>query len=133
MLLKDYLNNLKQQKGLSWNDISELSGLPVDTIRSIFYGKTTDPRLDTIARIVYSMGGKLDDISDNDRVVKNDCDIKTIKENYEKRLQDKDERIKALKKDKRTFMIISGVLVSFIIIMLLLDILFGSRGWILYK
>lgn len=79
------------------------------------------------------MGGKLDDISDNDRVVKNDCDIKTIKENYEKRLQDKDERIKALKKDKRTFMIISGVLVSFIIIMLLLDILFGSRGWILYK
>lgn len=103
MLLKDYLNNLKQQKGLSWNDISELSGLPVDTIRSIFYGKTTDPRLDTIARIVYSMGGKLDDISDNYRVVKNDCDIKTIKENYEKRLQDKDERIKALKKRQTHF------------------------------
>lgn len=128
MLLKDYLNSLKQQNNLSWNDISELSGLPIDTVRSIFYGRTTDPRLDTITRIVYAMGGSLDDISSKEQIVKQEFhserDIASIKENYEIRLRDKDEYIAKLEKDKRIFMIVSGVLVLCIIVITLVTDIF---------
>lgn len=131
MLLKDYLNGLKQTQKLSWKDISELSGMSEDTVRSIFYGNTADPRLSTITRLVYALGGKLDDITLDKTNIKKD--IIPLIESYEQRLKDKDERIKSLKKDKRTFMIVSGVLVLFIIFMLIADILIGSRGWILYR
>lgn len=102
-----------------------------DTVRSIFYGNTADPRLSTITKLVYALGGKLDDITLDKTNIKKD--IIPLIESYEQRLKDKDERIKSLKKDKRTFMIVSGVLVLFIIFMLVADILIGSRGWILYK
>lgn len=132
MLLKDYLNGLKQAQKLSWKDISELSGMSEDTVRSIFYGNTADPRLSTITRLVYALGGKLDDI-EKDNNIKINKDIISLAESYEQRLKDKDEQINALKKDKRTFMIVSGVLVLFIIGMLVADIFIGSHGWIVYK
>lgn len=131
MLLKDYLNGLKQAQNLSWKDISELSGMSEDTVRSIFYGNTADPRLSTITRLVYALGGKLDDITLDKTNIKKD--IIPLVESYENRLKDKDERIKSLKRDKHTFMIVSGVLVLFIIFMLVADILIGSHGWFVYK
>lgn len=131
MLLKDYLNGLKQAQKLSWKDISELSGMSEDTVRSIFYGNTADPRLSTITRLVYALGGKLDDITLDKTNIKKD--IILLGESYEQRLKDKDEQIKVLRKEKRTIVILLVILVCLVFSVLIADILIGSRGWILYK
>lgn len=131
MLLKDYLNGLKQAQNLSWKDISELSGMSEDTVRSIFYGNTADPRLSTITKLVYALGGKLDDITLDKTNIKKD--IIPLIESYEQRLKDKDEQIKVLRKEKRTVIILLIILVALVFSVLIADILIGTRGWILYR
>lgn len=131
MLLKDYLNGLKQAQKLSWKGISELSGIPEDTVKSIFYGNTADPRLSTITKVVYALGGKLDDITLDKTNIKKD--IIPLIESYEQRLKDKNEQIKVLRKEKRTIVILLIILVCLVLSVLIADILIGSRGWILYK
>lgn len=128
-MLKDYLQKLKSKNGYSWSDIANLSNIPEVTVRKIITGETETPRIDTVIALVNALGGELNGIIE-DKNIGND--IIPLIASYEQRLKDKDERIKALKKDKRTFMIVSGVLILFIIGMLVADILIGTRGWILY-
>ena len=61
-MVRDYLVSLKNKGNFSWNDLSEMSGLPDTTIRKIFSGETADPRFETVVRLVSAMGGSLDDI-----------------------------------------------------------------------
>lgn len=132
-MLAEYLQKLKAKCGYSWTEIEERSGIPEITARKIIKGETETPRIDTVIALVTALGGELNGIIDDTDIINVKKDIIPLIESYECRLRDKDERIKSLKKDKRTFMIVSGVLVAFIILMLVIDILIGSRGWIVYK
>ena len=38
----------KQEKGYSYAQIAELSGVPLGTVQKIFSGETTSPRYDTL-------------------------------------------------------------------------------------
>ena len=42
------LKERKRQKGYTYAQMSELSGVPVGTIQKIFTGETTNPRYDTL-------------------------------------------------------------------------------------
>lgn len=129
-MLSDYLQKLKTKCGYTWAEIEERSGIPEITARKIIKGETETPRIDTVIALVNALGGELNGIIEDKNIKK---DIIPLIQSYECRLKDKDERIKSLKRDKRTFMIVSGVLVVFIIGMLVADILIGTRGWILYR
>lgn len=58
----DNLKELKTKTGMSAKQISEKSNLPEKTVIRILQGATSDPRVDTVRRIVAAMGGSLDDI-----------------------------------------------------------------------
>ena len=132
-MVKEYLNTLKKAGNYSWADIASLSGIPEATVRKVFSGETADPRFETIAKLVISMGGDMNDVIDNKK--KKDIEISstiTLKESCEMRLDDMKEYISSLKKDKKVLGIAVSVLAGIIVLLLVLDILIASHGWIRY-
>ena len=61
-LVAEYLSNLKGKTGLTYEAIAEKSGRSESSIKNLCSGKADDPRIDTIAPIVYALGGSLDEM-----------------------------------------------------------------------
>lgn len=60
-----WLENLKELKikaGMSSKQVAEKTGLPERTVARIFSGETDNPYVDTLRRIVTSLGSSLNDI-----------------------------------------------------------------------
>ena len=136
-MVKDYLNALKNKGNFSWAEISNLSGIPEPTIRKILSGETTDPRFDTVTKLVSAMGGSMNDILEHKK--EEDLEMNAIialKEVYESRISDikehLGEHIGALRKDKHVLAIVAGTLMMVLIGLLILDISLGSHGWVRY-
>ena len=129
-MVKDYLNTLKKAGNFSWAEIENMSGIPEATARKIFSGETSDPRLETVAKLVIAMGGNMDDAINNQK--KKEIEISstiTLKESCEMRLEDQKEYIESLKRDKKILGIAVAVLVSAFVLLLILDIVIASSGW----
>ena len=102
--IHDYLVVLKNTGNFSYEDIANLSGIPLQTIRNIYTGKTPDPRFGTIAKIIISLGGDLNEIVGGEK--KKEIEVNSmvsLKETYEMRIadltksyEDRIEDIKAL-------------------------------------
>ena len=65
----DNLKELKKTKGLSIKQIVDKTNLPERTVERIFSGDTPNPYVDTLHRIVKALGGSLDDILADTKVV----------------------------------------------------------------
>lgn len=63
------LKELKKKTGKSSKQIAELTNLPERTVIRIFSGDTDNPYVDTLHRIVTVLGGSLDDILADTKVV----------------------------------------------------------------
>ena len=86
---KEYLIALKDTGNFSYEDIANLSGIPVQTIRNIYTGKTPDPRFATVAKIIISLGGDLNEIIGYEK--KKEIEVNStvsLKETYEMRIAD---------------------------------------------
>lgn len=55
-------NQMRQQSGMSLDDLSEKSGVPKGTLAKISSGITKTPSLETMKSLVYAMGYTLDDL-----------------------------------------------------------------------
>ena len=66
-LVAEYLNALRLKNDLTFEAIAEKSKRSVSTIKNLCTGKTEDPRLDTVAPIVYAMGGSIDEMYNPDK------------------------------------------------------------------
>ena len=87
--VREYLTALKEAGGFSYEDIANLSGIPHQTVRNIYTGKTPDPRFATVAKIIISLGGDLNEIIGYEK--KKEIEVNstvTIKETYEMRIAD---------------------------------------------
>ena len=100
--IKDYMIALKNSGNFSYEDIANLSGLPHQTVRNIFTGKTPDPRFATVAKIIISLGGDLNEIIGYEK--KKEIEVNStvsLKETYEMRIADLikayEERIEEIK------------------------------------
>ena len=87
-LVAEYLTQLRLKNDLTFEAIAEKSGRSVSTVKNLCYGKSEDPRLDTVAPIVYAMGGSIDEMYNPD---KNKDEIKetsvlAMKDIYENQL-----------------------------------------------
>lgn len=60
MKIAEYIMQLKDAGGYSWNMISEMSGVPISTIRSIASGSVEQPSYQVVCDIITAMGGSLD-------------------------------------------------------------------------
>ena len=142
-MIKEYLKYLKTNGGYSWHDISSASGLPEATIRKIFSGETADPRFETVVRLVSAMGGSLDkigaigkiesiDVSEDSQIMA----LQALKDVYEERINDvklsSAEQISSLKRDKKLLILAVVSLGILLLMMLLVDLLVGSAGWLQY-
>jgi predicted transcriptional regulator len=130
-LIKDYLNTLKNKGNFTTIEIANLSGIPAATVRKILSGETDDPRFDTVAKLVSAMGGSLDEIAVKKGKLEIEANsIVTIKEMYDARINDFIEHIKLLRRDKLILSVVTGGLMLVIVLLLILDIIIGSHGWI---
>lgn len=84
-LVANYLAKLKTKTGLSTKAIGDKSGRSESTVKNLIEGKTEDPRLDTVAPIVYAMGGSLDEMfnPDKSRDAIKEVSVNSLKEVYE--------------------------------------------------
>ncbi len=136
-MVRDYLVSLKNKGNFSWNDLSEMSGLPDTTIRKIFSGETADPRFETVVRLVSAMGGSLDDILGKKEEEKIEINaILALKDTYELRISEmklsSSELISSLRKDKKCLAIVSVSLLIFLLAFIVVDFFMSSVGWIRY-
>ena len=99
---KDYILALKDAGSFTLEDIANVSGIPLSTIRNICSGKTPDARFGTIAKIVISLGGDRNELIGYER--KKEIEVNStvsLKETYEMRIADLiksyDERIEDIK------------------------------------
>ena len=74
------LKNLKKEKGLSSKQIADKTNLPERTVNRILSGETDNPYVDTLHRIVTDLGGSLDDILADTKVVVADKSLAEVQE-----------------------------------------------------
>lgn len=87
--VREYLNALKNSGNFAYEDIANLSGIPLQTVRNIYTGKTPDPRFATVAKIIISLGGDLNEIIGYEQ--KKEIEVNStvsLKETYEMRIAD---------------------------------------------
>lgn len=60
------LKEMKSNAALTYNEISEKSGVPYSTVEKLFNGRTQDPKLIMIHKLVSCMGGSMDSLFHND-------------------------------------------------------------------
>ena len=86
---KGYILALKEAGNFTFEDIANVSGIPLQTIRNICSGKTPDARFGTIAKIVISLGGDLNELIGYEK--KKEIEVNStvsLKETYEMRIAD---------------------------------------------
>lgn len=74
----DNLKDLKKEKGMSIKQIAEATNLPERTVSRIFSGDTDNPYVDTLHRIVSVLGGSLDSILADTKMVVGDSNLITL-------------------------------------------------------
>ena len=86
---REYILALKDAGKFTLEDIANVSGIPLSTIRNICSGKTPDARFGTIAKIVISLGGDLNELIGYEK--KKEIEVNStvsLKETYEMRIAD---------------------------------------------
>ena len=86
---KEYILALKEAGSFSLEDIANVSGIPLQTVKNICSGKTPDAHFSTIAKIVISLGGDLNALIGYEK--KKEIEINStvsLKETYEMRIAD---------------------------------------------
>ena len=86
---REYILALKEAGNFKYEDIANQSGIPLQTVRNICSGKTPDSRFDTIAKIVISLGGDLNELVGYEKkeTIKVNSMV-SLKETYEMRIND---------------------------------------------
>lgn len=86
---REYIVALKEAGNFTFEDIANVSGIPLSTIRNICTGKTPDARFGTVAKIVISLGGDLNELIGYEK--KKEIEVNStvsLKETYEMRIAD---------------------------------------------
>lgn len=76
----DNLKELKKQSGMSTAQIVKVTNLPERTVTRIFSGDTPNPLASTLHSIVTALGGSLDDILADSKLVVGNKDLVALQE-----------------------------------------------------
>jgi transcriptional regulator with XRE-family HTH domain len=89
-IVANYLTQLKEKSGLTYEAIAEKSGRSVSTVKNLCLGRSEDPRLDTVAPVVYAVDGSIDEMyTGKSKDELKEFSIASIKEMYEFQLSEK--------------------------------------------
>ena len=87
--VREYIVALIKAGNFTYEDAANISGIPVQTVRNIVTGKTPDPRFGTMAKLIVSLGGDLNEIIGYEK--KKEIEVNStvsLKETYEMRIAD---------------------------------------------
>ncbi len=101
---REYILALKEKGSFSSEDMANISGIPLSTIRNICSGKTPDARFGTIAKLVISLGGDLNELIGYEK--KKEIEVNStvsLKETYEMRIADLIKSYEARIEDMKSF------------------------------
>lgn len=156
-LVAKYITALKEKSGLTYEAIAEKSGRSESTVKNLCSGKTEDPRLDTVAPVIYAVGGSIDEMytgKSKDAIKEisissikeiyeqqlleiskiNEAHINNIRAHYEQHRLDSKENYERLLKEKsnqaKFFKIIACIGLAVLITLLILEVANPSLGWI---
>ena len=136
-MITERLNALKSQGNYSWQDLSDMTGIPVPTIRKTFSGETVNPSFEVVSKLIAAMGGGLDDLKEKkeirtpERAKEYNLSLSEIKALYEDRTADLWSVINKTALEKRVLFITTMSLVAFIIY-LFADGMNGGWGFFRY-
>ena len=84
-LVANYLATLKEKTGLTYEAIAEKSNRSESTVKNLFAGKSDNPGIDTVAPVIYAMGGSIDEMYNpgKSKDTMKEISISSIKEIYE--------------------------------------------------
>ena len=85
---KDYILALKEAGSFSLEDMANISGIPIQTIRNICSGKH-EAKFGTVAKLVIALGGDLNELIGYEK--KKEIEVNStvsLKETYEMRIAD---------------------------------------------
>ena len=158
-IVAKYLSMLKEKCGLTYEAIAEKSQRSESTVKNLCLGKTEDPRLDTVAPVIYAMGGSIDEMytgKSKDAVKEisinsikeiyeqqllemsksNETQINNIRAHYEQHRSDSKENYERLLKEKsnqvKIFMVLACIGYAILIGLLIIEVLHPNLGWIRY-
>ena len=86
---REYFVALMKAGDFTYEDAANISGVPVQTVRNIATGKTQDPKFGTLAKLIVSLGGDLNEIIGYEK--KKEIEVNStvsLKETYEMRIAD---------------------------------------------
>ena len=86
----DRLQELKKETKMTTREVAEKSNLPERTVKRVFAGETDSPYADTLHRIVSAMGGSLDDILADTKVVVGNHTLASLQESVDKLTAERD-------------------------------------------
>lgn len=101
--VQKYILALKEAGNFTSEDMANISGIPLSTVRNICSGKTPDARFGTVAKLIISLGGDLNELIGYEK--KKEIEVNStvsLKETYEMRIADLiksyEDRIEDIKK-----------------------------------
>ena len=84
LLVANYLTKLKEKTGLTYEAIADKTGLSLSTVKNLFSGKSEDPRLNTVAPVIYVLNGSVDEMySGKPKETLQELSLNSIKDMYE--------------------------------------------------
>ena len=121
------LTKLKEKSGLTIQQISDKSGVPVSTISRILNGETDNPSYRHVADLVIAMGGSLDELEgiEHHQTHSQEKHHEKITTLYERMIERQRRYIKFL------FFSLLGLVAIFILIVLF-DVFNGNTGFVRY-
>jgi transcriptional regulator with XRE-family HTH domain len=102
--IRSYLVALKEAGNFTYEDIANLSGIPIQTVRNIYSGKTPDARFGTVSKLVISLGGDMNELVGKEK--KKEIEVNStvsLKETYEMRIADLIKSYEARIEDIKSF------------------------------
>lgn len=126
----EYLDTLKTQGNWTYQQLSEMSGVPSSTISRLFSGKMVG--MDSAAAVLKVMGGSLDVLMGMQPIPDAKSDDSSI-EMYQTALRHNRETLTYLRRWVRRFFVafcIAVGLTIFILVAILFDCLHPDVGWI---
>lgn len=126
-MLKERLQAMKNASGLTLQQISDKSGVPLTTVSRIMQGTTENPEFDIVCKLVRAMGGSLDEL-DEDKVRAEAPEALT--QLYERGIAYRDRKIQHLGGIIFIMVTVMIIVLLAIIGILVYDMTHLDRGWI---
>lgn len=130
-MISDRLNEERKRRGLTNQQLAELSGVPLSTITRVLNGETKDPTITTLNAITAALGITLDDIFHEVSTNEHGAEL-VSRQMFNVMLSEKNAQIARLQNEKKVLFIILMCCFVLVFAFTLVDAINGRVGWIRY-